>query len=152
MAHSADAPHGTPADQRVDGSSAPDRRTNAQSRVARRAAVQRHLQHYRLEEFGDLLATLAAAVFGPQATVVAHLRNVGGAERLTFVVDAASPAATVDYREFLPFEQAFWTAYAQIPKPTNVAFMVAIRPARGWSRAEALAPLFAWLPTQEGVS
>jgi hypothetical protein len=88
------------------------------------------------------LSGLAVAVFGEQATVVAHLRESSGREWLTFVVDAADPTSVVQYDEFLPRERAFWTAYAQITKPMGAQFMVAIRPARGWCRVEALAPLF----------
>jgi hypothetical protein len=54
----------------------------------------------------------------------------------------------VDYGAFLPRERAFWTAYAQVPKP-DVALAVAVRPARGWCRAEALAPFFTHLPTSD---
>jgi hypothetical protein len=66
-----------------------------------------------------------------------------------FVVDAADPTANVDYSVFLEREQTFWTAYAHVPKP-DVPFAVAIRPARGWCRSEALAPFFAFLPTVDG--
>jgi hypothetical protein len=113
--------------------------------------VGRYLARHRLSGFGDELATLATAVFGPQATVVPHLRRVGGDQRLTFVIDAAWPAASVDYTDFLPYEQAFWTAYAQLAKPPEERFIVAIRPARGWSRVEALAPFFAYLRPPEGL-
>jgi hypothetical protein len=77
-----------------------------------------------------------------------HMRTVSGRPRLTFVVDAADPSATIDYEQFLPRERAFWTAYAHVPKP-DVPFVVAIRPARGWCRIEALAPLFALMPTSD---
>ena len=110
--------------------------------VARRAAVNRAIGRLRLEEFQQTLAGLAVAVFGHQATVVAHLRESSGREWLTFVVDAADPVSIVQYDEFLPRERAFWTAYAQIVKPAGAQYMVAIRPARGWCRVEALAPLF----------
>jgi len=66
------------------------------------------------------------------------------------VVDAADPQAGIDYTQFLPREGAFWTAYMQLPKPA-ARFAVAIRPARGWCRSEALAPLFAYLPTLDDV-
>jgi hypothetical protein len=95
-----------------------------------------------MEDFHKTLSGLAVTVFGGQATVVAHLRVSAGKEWLTFVVDAADPASVVQYSEFLPREQAFWTAYAQIAKPVGVQFIVAVRPARGWCRVEALAPLF----------
>jgi len=81
---------------------------------------------------------------------VAHLRADGRKQLLTFVVDAADPQAGLDYSQFLPREHSFWTAYAQLPKP-NVPFAVAIRPARGWCRSEALAPFFAYLPTHDDV-
>ena len=84
-------------------------------------------------------------MFGEQATVVAHLRVSSGREWLTFVVDAADPSSVVQYDEFLPRERAFWVAYTQLVKPTGTRFMVAIRPARGWCRVEALAPLFSTL-------
>jgi hypothetical protein len=102
-----------------------------------------------LDDFHRVLAALAEVVFGPDATVVPHLRRATSGPRLTFVVDAADPSASVRYDEFLPRERAFWTAYAQLPKPKGVPFLVAIRPARGWSRAEALAPLFSLLPPSE---
>jgi hypothetical protein len=133
-------------------SGAPDRRSSGSSIVSRRAAVGRHLARHHLSEFGDALASLAVAVFGPQATVVAHLRRIRDADRLTFVVDAATPSATVDYASFLPYEQAFWTAYAQLPKPPEERFIVAIRPARGWSRSEALAPFFAYMRPPDEVT
>jgi hypothetical protein len=110
--------------------------------------VQRYMTRHRLEPFHRALWTLAVAVFGDDATVVPHIRTMGGRKRLTFVVDAADPAASVDYEQFLPREQAFWTAYAHVPKP-EVPFLVAVRPARGWCRLEALAPMFAFMPTGE---
>lgn len=106
---------------------------------------------HRLEPFERALYSLAVAVFGQEASVVAHLRRSGGRQQLTFVVDAADPSAGVDYAAFLPREEAFWTAYAHVPKP-DVPFSVAIRPARGWCRSEALAPLFAFLPTIEDAT
>ena len=124
------------------GSGFQERRKKAGRPVARRVAVRRAIGRHRLDDFQSTLTGLAVAVFGDQATVVAHLRASAGREWLTFVVDAADPASVVQYEEFLPREQAFWTAYAQIAKPVGVQFMVAVRPARGWCRVEALAPLF----------
>jgi len=111
--------------------------------------VQRAITRQRLEEFQKVIGGLAVAVFGEQATVVAHLRVSSGREWLTFVVDAADPTSAVQYDEFLPRERAFWTAYAQVVKPVGAQFMVAVRPARGWCRVEALAPLFALLQPAE---
>jgi hypothetical protein len=131
-------PHAAPADRRhhhVVGSGA---------RAPRIAAAQ-YVSRHRLETFHQALTVVAAAAFGPDATVVPHLRRNGRRMQLVFVVDAADPVATVDYAAFLPREQAFWTAYANLPKP-DVPFGVAVRPARGWSRLEALAPLFAYMP------
>ena len=145
-----------PEDEAVnDESSAEGRRepTNRRTRVAPRgtgrAATTRFIAQHRLDEFHRVLYAIAVAVFGPAATVVPHLRRVPRGQRLTFVVDAADPSALVSYEDFMPREQAFWTAYAQLPKPRHVSFAVAIRPARGWSRGEALAPFFAWLPPPE---
>jgi hypothetical protein len=120
----------------------PDRRLGTSKTVARRAAVTRAIARQRLEDFHQTLSGLAIAVFGEQATVVAHLRTSSGREWLTFVVDAADPASVVQYDEFLPRERAFWVAYAQLVKPST-RFAVAVRPARGWCRVEALAPMFA---------
>ena len=122
-----------------------DRRHPDRSLVARRAAVQRALVRQRLEDFHATLGGLAVAVFGEQATVVAHLRTSAGRQWVTFVVDAADPTSVVQYEEFLPREHAFWTAYAQLTKPVGAQFIVAVRPARGWCRVEALAPLFSLL-------
>jgi hypothetical protein len=119
-----------------------ERRNLAGRAVRRRAAVSRAIGRLRLEDFQNTLSGLAIAVFGEQATVVPHLRTSSGREWVTFVVDAADPASVVQYEEFLPRERAFWTAYAQVMKPVGVHFMVAVRPARGWCRVEALAPLF----------
>ena len=119
-----------------------ERRQGRKGTVARRAAVSRAIGRLRLDDFQNTLSGLAITVFGDQATVVAHLRVSSGREWVTFVVDAADPASVVQYEEFLPRERAFWTAYAQIVKPTGAQFMVAVRPARGWCRVEALAPLF----------
>ena len=98
------------------------------------------------------LSGVAVAVFGERATVVAHLRSSSGREWLTFVVDAADPSSALQYDEFLPRERAFWTAYAQIVKPVSARFMVAVRPARGWCRVEALAPLFTALQPADLVT
>ena len=94
------------------------------------------------------LDKLAKAAFGSDATVVPHLRRYGKRPFLLFVVDAACPEACTHYEAFLPLERAFWTAYATVPKP-NAAFGVAVRPARGWCRAEALMPLFASMQASE---
>jgi hypothetical protein len=124
----------------------------ARAKAARRAKVKRAIGKYRLEDFHKTLSGLAIAVFGEQATVVAHLRVSAGREWLTFVVDAADPTSVLQYDEFLPRERAFWTAYAQLVKPVGAQFMVAIRPARGWCRVEALAPLFSMLQPAEIVT
>ena len=134
-------PGGAPIEPLVDATRR-ERRQSAKNSVARRAAVSRAIGRLRLDDFQKTLAGLAVAVFGEQATVVAHLRAFSGGEWVTFVVDAADPASVVQYDEFLPRERAFVTAYAQIVKPSGVQFMVAVRPARGWCRVEALAPLF----------
>ena len=138
-------------DEPVAGAPVADRR-QARSVVARRAAVSRAIGRHRLEEFQNTLTGLAVAVFGEQATVVAHLRAASGREWVTFVVDAADPASVVQYQDFLPRERAFWTAYAQVAKPVGVQFMVAVRPARGWCRVEALAPLFSMMQPAETVT
>jgi hypothetical protein len=114
-----------------------------------RLAAAKHVARHRLDAFERALGGLAVAVFGPEATVVPHLRANGRRQQLVFVVDAADPTANVDYSVFLEREQTFWTAYAHVPKP-DVPFAVAIRPARGWCRSEALAPFFAFLPTVDG--
>ena len=129
-----------------------ERRLAKTKPVARRAAVKRAISRQRLEDFHQTLTTLAIAVFGAQATVVAHIRTASGREWLTFVVDAADPASVVQYEDFLPRERAFWTAYAQIVKPVSTRFMVAIRPARGWCRVEALAPMFSTLQPADSVT
>ncbi len=116
-----------------------------------RVVAAQYVARHRLEPFERALAGLAISVFGPEATVVPHLRTNGRRQQLTFVVDAADPSANVDYAAFLPREQTFWTAYAHVPKP-DVPFAVAIRPARGWCRSEALAPFFAFLPTAEDAT
>jgi hypothetical protein len=109
-------------------------------------AVQRAITRQRLEDFAATLGGLAVAVFGEQATVVAHLRRSADRDLVTFVVDAADPVSVVQYEDFLPRERAFWTAYAQLVKPVGAQFVVAVRPARGWCRVEALAPLFSIMP------
>jgi hypothetical protein len=119
---------------------------------ARRAAVKRAIGNHRLEDSHKMLSGLAVAVFGQQATVMAHLRVSAGHEWLTFVVDAADPVSMVQYEEFLPRERAFWTAYAQVAKPFRAQFMVAVRPARGWCRVEALAPLFSMMQPAETLA
>jgi hypothetical protein len=127
------------------GSVIPERRAGRTKPLARRAAVKRAITRQRLEDFHETLNGLAVAVFGQQATVVPHLRASSGREWLTFVVDAADPVSIVQYEDFLPRERAFWTAYAQVVKPTGAKFVVAVRPARGWCRVEALSPLFSVL-------
>ncbi len=139
--------HRTPEDAPVR-----ERRHAGGGVVARRAAVGRALGRHRLEDFQNTLTGLAIAVFGQQATVVAHLRTSSGRQWITFVVDAADPTSVVQYEAFLPRERAFWTAYAQLPKPVGVQFMVAIRPARGWCRVEALAPLFSMLQPPDAIT
>ena len=116
-----------------------------------RVAAAQYVSRHRLESFQQALGVLAAAAFGPEATVVPHLRRNGRRTQLVFVVDAADPVATVDYGAFLPHERAFWTAYANLPKP-DTPFGVAVRPARGWSRLEALAPLFAYMPVADDAT
>ena len=110
--------------------------------------VRRRLRDADLEPFAELLDKLAKAAFGSEANVVPHLRSYGSRPFLLFVVDAASPEACTHYEAFLPLERAFWTAYATIPKP-DAPFAVAVRPARGWCRAEALMPVFASMKASE---
>ncbi len=144
-------PHGAAPDPAPTPEVRPDRRQRRPVTSAERnprTDVAQYIARHRLEPFHRALFGLAVAVFGPDATVVPHLRTVAGKRRLTFVVDAASPEAGVDYEAFLPMERAFWTAYAHVPKP-DVPFVVAVRPARGWCRLEALAPMFAFMPTSE---
>ena len=112
------------------------------------AEVRRWVARHELEPFRDLVEQLAQAAFGSAATVMPHLRRSRGRQYLVMVVDAACPEAGTNYGGFLPMEQAFWTAYATIPKPT-APFVVAVRPARGWCRAEALMPLYTTLQTPE---
>jgi hypothetical protein len=139
-----------PADRPAASGGRPDRRVRRVPGSARnpRLAAAQFVARHRLEPFERALGGLAEAVFGPEATVVAHLRASRRGPQLTFVVDAADPEAGVDYAAFVPRENTFWTAYAHLPKP-GVPFVVAIRPARGWCRSEALAPLFAYLPAVE---
>ncbi len=113
-------------------------------------AAARFVARHRLEPFQRAMEGLAVAVFGDEATVVPHLRAEGLKQRLTFVIDAADPQASIDYAQFLPREHAFWTAYAQLAKP-EIPFAVAIRPARGWCRTEALPPFFAYLPKPDAM-
>lgn len=119
--------------------------------LSSRAEVSRYVAKHHLEEVHRVLQLLAGSIFGPDATVVPHLRRVGNRRRLTFVVDAADPTAMVSYADFLPRERAFWAAYATIEKP-NEPFAVAIRPSRGWSRTEALAPLFTAMSVPKSVA
>lgn len=130
----------------------PQDRRLARGLIARRAAVSRAIGRYRLDDFQNTLAGLAVAVFGEQATVVAHLRTSSGREWVTFVIDAADPTSVVQYEDFLPRERAFWTGYAQLTKPVGVQYLVAVRPARGWCRVEALAPLFSMMQPAETVT
>ena len=127
------------------------RRVLGSGEVNPRLAAAQYVARHRLEPFYRALGGLAIAVFGEEATVVPHLRQDGRARRLVFVVDAASAEASVDYAACLPLEQAFWTAYAHVPKP-DVPLMVAIRPARGWCRTEALAPFFVHLATPDDAT
>jgi hypothetical protein len=106
-----------------------------------RAEVRSWINKHRLEPFVILLGRVATAAFGPKATVMPHLRKTKGRSTLVVVIDAAFPLAATHYHAFLPLEQQFWSAYSSLPKPP-VPFMIGVRPARGWSRAEALAPLF----------
>lgn len=116
-----------------------------------RVAAAQYVGRHRMEPFVRALEALAVAVFGGEATVVPHLRTVNRKQRLTLVIDAADGQAGLDYSAFLPREQAFWTAYAHLAKP-DVPFLVAIRPARGWCRSEALAPFFVHLPVGGGAT
>jgi hypothetical protein len=136
----------------------PPRRDRRESRspddrAELRVRVRRHLRRAGLEPFHQLLSLLAQSHFGPDATVVPHLRGrtPGGQPLMVFVVDAAHPEACADYASFVSAERAFWTTYASMPKPGH-PFAVAVRPARGWCRVEALAPLFAVLPVPEETS
>lgn len=143
----------TSADRPTAGAPRDDRRARRVPGAPRNPRVEAALfvARHRLEPFERALYGLAVSVFGQEASVVAHLRRSGGRQQLTFVIDAADPAAGVNYAAFLPREEAFWTAYAHLAKP-DVPFAVAIRPARGWCRSEALAPLFAFLPKVEDAT
>ena len=142
-----------PVPRAAAGEARPERRRRRVLGLERnpRVAAAQYVARHRLEPFERALGGLAVAVFGAEATVVPHLRANGKREQLVFVVDAADPSANVDYSTFLAREQTFWTAYAHVPKP-GVPFTVAIRPARGWCRTEALAPFFAFLPTAEDAT
>ena len=131
----------------------PERRARRVPGAPRNPRVEaaQYVARHRLENFERSLYGLAVSVFGQEASVVAHLRRSHGRPQLTFVIDAADPSAGVNYAAFLPREEAFWTAYAHVAKP-DVPFAVAIRPARGWCRSEALAPLFAFLPAVEDAT
>ena len=116
-----------------------------------RLTAAQYVARHRLEPFQQALGGLARGVFGEGATVVGHLRRAGARQVLTFVVDAACPDAGRDYAAFLPMERMFWTAYAHVPKP-DLPIGVAVRPARGWCRAEALAPFFVHLPVADELA
>jgi hypothetical protein len=145
-----DKPEGDTGDG--SGAEVPERRGGRTKPLARRAAVKRAIARQRLEDFHQILNGLAVSVFGEQATVVPHLRTSSGREWVTFVVDAADPVSVVQYTEFLPRERAFWVAYAQIVKPVGAKFIVAVRPARGWCRVEALSPLFSVLQPAAAIT
>jgi hypothetical protein len=110
-------------------------------RIRRRTALQKFVDRHDLEMFGQVLAQMAHTVFGPRASVVAHLRRHEDQEYLAYVVDAADPTAAVRYDAFLPRERTFWSLFSAMPKP-QAPIAVAVRPARGWCRVEALAPVF----------
>ena len=130
---------------RRDGESrsAADRRRefDRAARLKRRTALRKFIDKHELSAFGLVLAQLAHNVFGPRATVVAHIRRHEGQEYLAYVVDAADPSAAVRYDAFMPRERTFWSLFAAMPKP-QAPIAVAVRPARGWCRVEALAALF----------
>lgn len=140
-------------DQPQEGMDAAERRRTPtlQEQRERWAEVRRWMRRHDLEPFRDLLERLAKVAFGPASTVMPHLRRSHGRRYLVFVVDAACPEAATNYEGFLPLERAFWTAYATIPKPP-AAFVVAIRPARGWCRSEALMPIFTQFAAPEQVT
>ncbi|HEU4631519.1 MAG TPA: hypothetical protein VFS08_17325 [Gemmatimonadaceae bacterium] len=140
-------------DHPTDGSDPAERRRTPtlHEQRARWAEVRRWMRQHDLDPFRDLLERLARAAFGPAATVMPHLRRSRGQRYLIFVVDAACPEAATNYAGFLPLERAFWTAYATIPKPV-AAFVVAVRPARGWCRSEALMPLFTQFAVPEQIT
>jgi hypothetical protein len=133
---------------------APSERRSARTLDGRRhqwAGVRRWMARHDLDDFHARIEALARMVFGAAATVVPHLRRSGRTQYLVFVVDAAHPEASTSYESFLPLERAFWTAYGTVPKP-NAVFAVAVRPARGWCRSEALAPLYSSLPAPETLA
>lgn len=111
------------------------------ARLKRRTALQKFIDQHELGTFGQILSQLSTTVFGPRANVVAHLRRHGDAVYVAYVVDAADPSAAVRYDSFLPRERTFWSLFSALPKP-QAPFAVAVRPARGWCRVEALAPMF----------
>lgn len=115
-------------------------------------AVRRWMARHDLEDFRELVERLAQAAFGSAATAMPHLRRSRGRQYMVFVIDAACPEASTNYGAFLPMEQAFWTAYASLPKPTAPTVVVAVRPARGWCRSEALMPAYTTLQTPEEVA
>ena len=122
---------------------APERRSDRSLHEKRQywSGVRREMERYKLDPFMQLLTQLAQVVFGPSASVMPHLRGRQRQRHLAFVVDAAHPEALSSYEDFLPLEKQFWTAYGTLPKPA-APFLVAIRPARGWVRNEALAPIY----------
>jgi hypothetical protein len=129
-------------DQAADGAAERRRAPTLHEQRERWAEVRRWMRSHDLEPFHELLERLAQAAFGPASTVMPHVRRSRGQRYLVFVVDAACPEAATNYEGFLPLERAFWTAYATIPKPAAASFVVAVRPARGWCRSEALMPIF----------
>ena len=141
-------------DQAADGTNAAERRRPATLHEQRErwAEVRRWMRRHDLEPFRELLEQLARVAFGAASTVVPHVRRSRGRRYLIFVVDAACPEATTNYEGFLPLEQAFWTAYATVPKPAAASFVVAVRPARGWCRSEALMPLFTHFAAPEQLT
>jgi hypothetical protein len=141
-------------DQAADGADAAERRRTPTLHEQRRrwAEVRRWMRSHDLEPFLELLERLAKVAFGPASTVMPHVRRSRGQRYLVFVVDAACPEAATNYEGFLPLERAFWTAYATVPKPPGASFVVAIRPARGWCRSEALMPLFTHFAAPEQIS
>lgn len=141
-------------DQAADGTDGAERRRTATLHEQRErwAEVRRWMSRHDLDPFLELLERLAKAAFGPASTVMPHVRRSGGQRYLVFVVDAACPEAATNYEGFLPLERAFWTAYATIPKPAAASFVVAVRPARGWCRSEALMPLFTHFAAPEQLT
>lgn len=111
------------------------------TRIRRRTALNKFINQHDLATFGQVLSQLAQTVFGPRSTVVAHLRRHDNDEYIAYVIDAADPSAAVRYEAFLPRERTFWSLFSALPKP-KAPFAVAVRPARGWCRVEALAQMF----------